>query len=385
MKKILFVDDEIQILKALKRLFLDTEYEIHTAESAAEASKLLEAAPMDMVVSDMRMPVTDGYRFLAFVKQKYPQTLRVMLSGYADEALVFNALHHNIAKIYIFKPWHNEKFLKLIADVFDLYAMLNKKNLGDAMNNLSCLSTLPSLMQEMHTDMTDAQEDILLEKIKLDPPLAAKCLKLANSSLYGVKTGELSKAVKVLGTEKISQVISAVSTFEWLEAGSNREQQLRKLWEHGQKTQAFLLRLYSEFLQKELPEQGSYAGLLHNLGAFFLLRYHGKEYATFCEARMHQEKHILLQEREQFRFDHQEIGGLLSQWWDLPLPMVEAAGYHHSPFVPQIRHKELVCAVYIAQYYASRMLELWKEADALDACLDFLGIRKETIERAFTC
>lgn len=61
----------------------------------------------------------DGYQLLRMVKDQYPRVLRVVLSGYSDEKLVIKALQQNIAKFYIFKPWNNEKLLKLVEQIFD--------------------------------------------------------------------------------------------------------------------------------------------------------------------------------------------------------------------------------------------------------------------------
>ena len=118
MKKILIVDDEVQILKALSRMFLDTDYEIFTADNSMEALKLLETTEINMVISDMRMPEMDGYKLLSMIKDKYPDIIRIILSGYADEKPMFQALLHNVAKLYIFKPWNNDSFLESINKLF---------------------------------------------------------------------------------------------------------------------------------------------------------------------------------------------------------------------------------------------------------------------------
>ncbi|MHB8131806.1 MAG: response regulator, partial [Mobilitalea sp.] len=107
MKKILLVDDEIQILKALSRMFLETDYEIFKAENGMDALNLLESTEIDMIICDMRMPLLDGYNLLTIVKEKYPKIIRVILSGYAEEKPMFKALLHNLAKLYVFKPWNN--------------------------------------------------------------------------------------------------------------------------------------------------------------------------------------------------------------------------------------------------------------------------------------
>ena len=97
-KSVLVVDDEKQILRSFNRLFMDAPYEIHTAESGQDALVLLAETQIDMIISDMRMPGMDGYALLREVKRLYPETIRLILSGYADERVIFNALQNNLAK-----------------------------------------------------------------------------------------------------------------------------------------------------------------------------------------------------------------------------------------------------------------------------------------------
>lgn len=117
-RRILFVDDEIQILKSLTRAFINTDYQIFTANSGADALSILKNQEVDMIVSDMRMPDMDGYELLYKVKNDYPEIKRVILSGYADEKLIYKALQQNIAQHYVSKPWKNDKLIELINQIF---------------------------------------------------------------------------------------------------------------------------------------------------------------------------------------------------------------------------------------------------------------------------
>ncbi|MDP2197129.1 MAG: response regulator, partial [Sulfurimicrobium sp.] len=80
---LLFVDDEPNILSALRRLFRPHGYKIHTAEGGAQGLELLEREPVDLVISDMRMPNMDGAQFLEQVRHKWPDIVRILLTGYA--------------------------------------------------------------------------------------------------------------------------------------------------------------------------------------------------------------------------------------------------------------------------------------------------------------
>ncbi len=111
--KILCVDDEVNVLKALRRTFMEEEdYQIYQAQSGAEGLEILESVEgISMVISDYRMPGMTGVEFLRQVNERWPDTVRIVLSGYADTAVVVEAV--NLGHIYKFipKPWDDSELL----------------------------------------------------------------------------------------------------------------------------------------------------------------------------------------------------------------------------------------------------------------------------------
>ena len=108
--KILFVDDEQNILDSFKRIFRGNKYNIITANSGQEGLDILHGTIVDLVVSDMQMPKMDGAEFLEQVAQKYPYTVRILLTGFSKIDSAIKAI--NKGKIYSYqtKPWDNEAF-----------------------------------------------------------------------------------------------------------------------------------------------------------------------------------------------------------------------------------------------------------------------------------
>lgn len=120
--KILCVDDEPNVLRALTRLFLDEDYEILTAASGEEGLAILaEEAGLQVVVSDYRMPGMNGVDFLKQVCEKWPDTVRIVLSGYADTAAVVSAINEGQIYKFIPKPWNDDELKVAIAKAVELY------------------------------------------------------------------------------------------------------------------------------------------------------------------------------------------------------------------------------------------------------------------------
>jgi response regulator RpfG family c-di-GMP phosphodiesterase len=109
---ILCVDDEANILAALRRVFRPLGYQVLVAESGKEALQILEqGGQVDLVISDMRMPEMDGARFLAEVRRRWPEIVRMLLTGYADMESTVAAINEGQIYRHISKPWNEDELL----------------------------------------------------------------------------------------------------------------------------------------------------------------------------------------------------------------------------------------------------------------------------------
>ena len=108
---VLLVDDEESILNSLRRLLRSQPYDVLLATSGAQALEILTQQPVDLVMSDARMPNMDGATLLAHVHELYPATTRIMLTGYADPAAIIKAINEGRINRYISKPWNDDEML----------------------------------------------------------------------------------------------------------------------------------------------------------------------------------------------------------------------------------------------------------------------------------
>lgn len=104
---VLFVDDEVNILSSLKRLFRPFGYRILTAEGGAQGLEILERETVNLVVSNMLMPEMNGAQFLEQVRAKWPGTIRMLLSGYTEISATIEAINKGQIYRYICKPWED--------------------------------------------------------------------------------------------------------------------------------------------------------------------------------------------------------------------------------------------------------------------------------------
>jgi CheY-like chemotaxis protein len=117
-RTLLLVDDEPNILSALRRQLRGAGYQILTASSGHEGLDLLLRNKVDVIVSDQRMPGMTGVEFLRTVKQMYPETVRIVLSGFTELQAVTDAVNEGAIYKFLTKPWDDMQLREHIAQAF---------------------------------------------------------------------------------------------------------------------------------------------------------------------------------------------------------------------------------------------------------------------------
>lgn len=136
--RLLFVDDEENILKALRRLFRGAEYKTYFANSGMEGIEILEQEQIDLIVSDMRMPQMDGAEFLSIAAERWPDVVRILLTGFSDLESTITAVNKGKIYSYCHKPWDDHDLKSLIdkatqqkrmaEERVQLFEIINQKN-----------------------------------------------------------------------------------------------------------------------------------------------------------------------------------------------------------------------------------------------------------------
>jgi response regulator RpfG family c-di-GMP phosphodiesterase len=125
---ILLVDDEAEILFSLRGL-LRTEFEVHTAESGAEALEILGRQSIHAIMSDQRMPNMTGVELLRRAKEERPEAVRMVFTGYADIKAVIDAVNEGGIYRYLTKPWDPDELVTALRMACTYYDRLSQRRL----------------------------------------------------------------------------------------------------------------------------------------------------------------------------------------------------------------------------------------------------------------
>ncbi len=356
-KTILFVDDEQSILTSLRRLLRKEDWNLIFADSGANGLEILKENQVDLVVSDLRMPGMDGMAFLKQVKDLYPYIVRIILSGYADQKTVTQALSEEHVHQILSKPWEEEDIKGIIQNALNQSEKQKQKSqrLQQIINSYPSLPTMPQIyleIKEILEDSSSESPDRIVEVIQRDPSISARLLRCANSAFFGqmYQVDTVKKAMVVLGMQIVEALVLSMSVFESLssEAPEVRGFNRKAFWIHSISCGTVAkLTVEEASMDQNIANRAFTAGLLHDLGKLVEDQYLHDQFEKAIGIA-HQKK-VLLQQAEQevMGTTHTEIGAYLAEWWSLPSFLVNSIQWHHTPHLCDEEH-EVVAAVHVA-------------------------------------
>lgn len=180
--RLLCVDDEPNILSALRRLFRQGGYDVVVAGSGAEGLQRMEEGSFDLVISDMRMPEMDGARFLEQVRRRWPDTVRILLTGYADISSTVEAINKGEIYRYLSKPWNDDDVLLTVRQALERQALEREKLRLEALTRRQ-----NDELRELNASLEAKVEARTAELRRAHDSLAAANEKLKTSFLTSIK------------------------------------------------------------------------------------------------------------------------------------------------------------------------------------------------------
>ena len=162
---LLLVDDEPEILFSLKGL-LRREFELHTAENGVEALEILRQHPIQVIMTDQRMPEMTGVELMGHVKTDYPDAIRIIFTGYADIKAVVNAINNGDLFRYITKPWDPDELLHLLREAASEYDALvqGRQLLADLHEHLEEGQQLADRVMNPEMDLAPSELRLFIQR-----------------------------------------------------------------------------------------------------------------------------------------------------------------------------------------------------------------------------
>lgn len=386
-KRLLFVDDEAMVLNGLRRALhgMRREWDMEFVDGATAAMEALDRETYDAIITDMRMPVTDGAQLLELVKERHPEVVRIVLSGQSSREAVFRSIAP--AHQFLSKPCDPQELVTRLGQAFTMRDLLSNQALKTVISRLRSIPSLPTLYQEL-TAVLRLEDPSLVQIERIiakDVGMATKILQLSNSAFIGARgrVSSLLQAVSLIGTETVRTLVLSFHVFSECE-NSRIAPYLPALWDHSVAVASLAQRIAaSEKASKALVEESFTAGLLHDVGKVVLLAEMLDKYKEILGTNPDS---ILALELERLGCTHAQVGAYLVSIWGLPVPLVHALAFHHNPLDTGESQFTSLTAVHAADAIASlnNPSPLNHDIELDMNYLDRLGLReREPIWRSF--
>jgi len=333
MRNILFVDDDRDLLDSVRaRLYKHRhDWNMRFVLSGDEAIAAMEQQQFDLVVSDVRMPGMDGGQLLTVVKQRWPDAMRIIVSGYSDpvQAVRLTSLAHQ----YVAKPCDGRELENIIERCFHLKDLLGQESLRKVVGRIGKLPAMPKTFGLLQAAL--AQPSVTASEIgdivNADAAIASKVLQITNSAFFRLRKPmvRIKDAVTYLGFATVRNLVLSAEIFStWRPSKGLSDVDPERLQNHAQCAAAACKALAGG---RASPDDAWLAGLLHDIGYWIMVQECPQDLASALELAKAQNLPLLECERQITGATHAEIGAYLLGLWGLPYTVVEAVALHHTP------------------------------------------------------
>lgn len=352
---VVFVDDEPMLLAGLRRGLrsMARQWTMRFADSGTSALEQLGQRPADVVVSDVRMPGMDGVELLSRVRDLYPGTLRVALSGQTEleQALAAVSVTHR----FLHKPCRADMLQTTVSELIEIRKRITSPEMQTFVTHTGALPASPMVVDQLNTVLLDstATSTAIAEAVSADPAITARVLELANSVLLdaGKPAYDLPAAVTVLGAPLIRNLATATAAREAFTSASTALSTMAAELEHHSLAVA---RLAARISGEQHNGPAYSAGILHDIGLLVLASQAPDHWADISDriaagaSRLDAEKAVL-------GITHAQIGSHLLAFWGLPTRLYEAVAWHHDAPTHSSWTMGAVHAVFLAEALLIRL------------------------------
>ncbi|MDX9859629.1 MAG: response regulator [Rhodospirillales bacterium] len=374
---ILFVDDDENVLKGLRRMLhpMRESWNMEFVDGAEKALMAMSERPFDVVVSDLRMPGVDGAELLTIVSKTYPSSVRIILSGYAEEEAILRTA--GPAHRYLSKPCDFDCLVEAVSSAVALRRFLDNEGLRQLVSSLHSLPSPPdvflALLEELRSK--NASSASVAQILSRDVAMTAETLKLTNSAFFGLPTRitDLKDAVRLLGLDTIKALTLMAGIYSRYSGDTATAAIIRRL---GNRSLGVGLAARTiaelEHLDSASVQEAMCAGVLAHVGVLVLVANFPLRFRRAVNQVENGVQPIFEAEREMFGASHTELSAYLLGLWGFVDSVVEAVAHHHEPR----RYKgqsQLVGIVHCAQALAKTCGEAMTSGD-VDS-LDDIALR----------
>jgi HD-like signal output (HDOD) protein len=322
-------------------------WDVVCVPSAEAALEQLAGARFDALVSDLDSPGIDGAELLARVRERYPDVCRLCLTDRLDEAAFVRAVP--VTHQFLSKPCRPETLYEVVERICSLRSILENEAARGFVSKLKSLPATPQTFTVLAEaiDRPNAHTAAITDIVTQDTSLSVKLLQIVNSAFFrrGAAITSLPAAVNYVGLEMIRSLALCACVFNALDAVPRANSLLRDLQARSLRKARFVHELLRD---SRHADTAFTAALLADVGQAVLAIGSFEQFERMQSVARERAAPWHLVEPEFFGVAHPEVGAYLLGLWGLPLELIEAVAYHHTPSRIEHQELEILTAVHVA-------------------------------------
>lgn len=333
--KVLFVDDDRHVHTSLKRVVMARKLpiELLLTNSAERAVGILSSEACDVIVTDARLPDMEGKELLARVRERWPMTMRILMTSEAEDGVVSSLLA--AAHQLLNKPVSPLQLLEAVQAASRLRFLLMNERLRQVVHRMEHLPVVPKAYMDLTRALVDenTSTQVLAGILSQDMSLTTGILKLINTPYFGLsrKVNDMLQAVSILGVNLIRGLVLTDRVFKTLDPDMYPGFDTEKLWAHCLDVARCCRAVArSEGCDGRAVEDAFLGGLLHDVGKIVLAEGCPGEFTRILLLAQARNVPLVELEEAELGVTHAEIGAYLLGLWGFSEPVVIAIAQHHG-------------------------------------------------------
>jgi putative nucleotidyltransferase with HDIG domain len=359
-KKILFVDHDQRWVNIYQTVFYTSkEWDCYYADDVLGAIDFLNYIQFDLIVTDIALPLFDGTQLLEYVKNRYPDVIRLILTDCdsIDNYLQVVRLAHQFLR----KTESVQQIEEIIQNMYRLHRLVINKKARRMVGALDSLPSLPDAYYQLKDELNRSEPSLkkIGEVIESDVGLSTTVLKIVNSAFFTLpqQVTTPSQAVVLLGTEIIKSMVVTAHIFSHFEE-KDICQSVTVVMKHSQMVAGFAGHICEHHgVREKTRDTVVMAAMLHDIGRLIFEAYLHEKYQKALNISNVTSESLSESERNVLGVDHADIGAYLLGLWGFRFKTVEAVAFHHSPRRIQSDSNMLLSILHVADVVALEKLD----------------------------
>ncbi len=349
MRTVLFVDDEPLVCESLRRGLSQQRppWQLVFVGTGAAALAELDRQAFDAIVADIDLPIMDGPQLLAEVRDRHPGVVRLCLCGSVDDGAMVRAIA--VTHQFLSKPCSAEALCEVVDRACSLRAILQHEPVRALIGRLGTLPATAQTFQALSAAMSqpNAHTADITQIVSKDSSLCIRVLQLVNSAFFrrSAPITSIQAAVTYVGMEMIKSLALSARVFNALEDSPAAGKLLQDLQARSLRKACLARTLLRESRQ---ADEAFTAALLLDIGEAVLALGSPSQFERMVALARSSQRPCHEVEAQLFGVAHPQVGAYLLGLWGLPLDLIEAVAYHHTPSHVQHGQTQVLAAVHVA-------------------------------------